>query len=155
MKFGMWTTIWQKTTYNELFLDWLPLLKPLPKPLVVVASEAFAAEGAKGLIIINRTLRFFPYVESHLYWYTFATMQMHLRPYCYTKESQNFYNASATGQIIGQKSSELAKIWVMPLQCCKCIWLRNRKFTNAVDTLWIHEKAITRIFTIPLWRHRF
>ena len=28
--------------------------------LVVVASEAVAAEGAKALIIINRTLKFFP-----------------------------------------------------------------------------------------------
>ena len=38
----------------------MPLLKPLPKRLVVVASEAVAAEGSKDHIIINRTLRFFP-----------------------------------------------------------------------------------------------
>ena len=41
----------------------------MPKPLVVVASEAVAAEGSKAHIIINRTLRFFPYGESRLYWY--------------------------------------------------------------------------------------
>ena len=36
---------------------------------MVVASEAVAAEGGKALIIINRTLWFFPYGESRLYWY--------------------------------------------------------------------------------------
>ena len=42
------------------FFNQLPLPKPLPKPLVVVVSEAVAAEGGKALIIINRTLGFFP-----------------------------------------------------------------------------------------------
>ena len=46
--------------------DWLPLL------LVVVASEAVAAEGTKALIIIiNKTLRFFPYGDCRLYSYFF------------------------------------------------------------------------------------
>ena len=42
--------------------------------MVVVVSEAFAAEGAKALIIINGILRFFPYGESHLYWYRYFNM---------------------------------------------------------------------------------
>ena len=41
---------------------------------MVVASEAVAAEGGKALIIINRTIFFFPYDESLLYWYQIAIL---------------------------------------------------------------------------------
>ena len=51
----------------------LPLPKLLPKPPMVVTSEAVAAEVAVALIIVNRTSRFFPYGESRLYWHIYRS----------------------------------------------------------------------------------